>query len=313
MRGALAVAVMLAACSGSESDSIRDPATGEVVCQVTHSFRSHAIANADDGWQVASGIEEYPCFVFRSPFGRDDRALAWQPRIERDDSIHHFVLYRTRTPQIEGAHHVCRIPRDAEVMLVWSPGGDGAVMPDGVGMELSGGEDEWLILSTHYLNTSGERTDRSGVELCVAQSAPAQTAGVVILGTTAISIPPRTEAHPVQTTCTQRMEFPLNVIASSPHMHERGRAIRSEVVRDEQTVAMLSDVAVFDPERQYSIVHDPPVVIEPGDRVRTTCVYDNDSTDTIRYGTGLADEMCFDYALAYPIDQWPTRYERVCW
>jgi len=93
------------------------------------------------------------------------------------------------------------------------------------------------------------------------------TAGIVTLGTSEIDIPPGATGYPVETTCTQRMEFPLTAIASSPHMHGRGRAIRTDVLRDGAVVASLADEPSFDPERQHTRPLSPGVVLQPGVRV----------------------------------------------
>lgn len=300
---------LIVGCQTTAADVVRDPDTGQPVCDVTHSLRA---AN----WATAPGSEAYPCFVFRSPFTEQSRALAWAPRIDRVDLIHHFTLHRTTTPMNEGVYESCSIPRDARLLVIWSPGDGAVVMPPDVGMELSSGDEEWLILAPHYLNVGApgtHDTDASGVDLCVTEAPIGATAGVIVMGTAEIDIPPLVAGFPVETTCSQRQDFPLTAIATSAHMHARGRAITSEVIREGETVAMLANEPAFDPDLQRTRSLSPGVVLQPGDRIRTTCVYDNDSSDTIRYGVRTQDEMCFDYVLAYPIDRWPDEYSRVCW
>lgn len=44
-----------------------------------------------------------------------------------------------------------------------------------------------------------------------------------------------------------------------------------------------------------------PVVLSPGDELRTTCVYDSTSRDvTTRAGSGYREEMCFGFLTFYP-------------
>jgi len=39
-----------------------------------------------------------------------------------------------------------------------------------------------------------------------------------------------------------------------------------------------------------------------GDTVRTTCIYENNTNQTIRFGESSEDEMCMNFARYYPKD-----------
>ena len=53
--------------------------------------------------------------------------------------------------------------------------------------------------------------------------------------------------------------------------------------------------------------------VEPGDVLRTTCTYDNDGDVAVTVGEGTGDEMCFNFALVYPIDAFgPNAGRRKC-
>jgi hypothetical protein len=57
---------------------------------------------------------------------------------------------------------------------------------------------------------------------------------------------------------------------------------------------MLHDEAFsFENQRGYS----EDVIINPGDRITTTCQYTSPAT----FGQGTNDEMCYWFALAYPV------------
>src|SRR5690606_40152307 len=43
------------------------------------------------------------------------------------------------------------------------------------------------------------------------------------------------------------------------------------------------------------------VQLNNGDRVTTTCVYKNTTSRSVSFGTNTEDEMCFNFALYYPM------------
>jgi len=86
-------------------------------------------------------------------------------------------------------------------------------------------------------------------------------------------------------------------------MHQRGVTIRTEVLRQgrEDRMEMLVDVPRWDFETQTA--HPAPggaLIVEPGDVLRTTCVYDNLGDETVTFGERTEDEMCFNFISAFP-------------
>jgi len=120
-------------------------------------------------------------------------------------------------------------------------------------------------------------------------------------------IPPYANGYTATGHCsslsTQFLSEPLNVIATFPHMHGLGRAFKTDIRRGSDTgpVENLVDVKHFSFDNQTFYRNDPPVVINPGDALTTSCVYDNLSVNTVTFGERTEDEMCFDFALLYPI------------
>ena len=180
------------------------------------------------------------------------------------------------------------------------------VMPDDVGLEL-GGPDDWYILQLHYNNTANypDAVDRSGVAFCTVDEPRPQTAGVLTFGSIQIALPPNSEGVEVDGTCRSwnTWSWPeLHVLGAGPHMHEYGRAMRTEIHRDGGGVDTLVDVPVFDFDSQGMYITDEDLVIHPGDSVETTCTYDNPTDDFVFFGEGTNDEMCFNFVMAYPIE-----------
>lgn len=279
-------------------------------CEPTQVFTAHGGAPQEPFQVPAQGADDlYQCFTFHSPVAEGEQAIAWAPIIDDERVVHHWILYRTSTPQPDGGSGVCDMPGDAKFVAGWAPGGGNFVMPDDVGLEL-GGPDVYYILQLHYHNTAhhADALDRSGVAFCTVDQPRPLMAGMITLGTIFLDIPAGAEGHEESGTCpswiTSFMPEPLTVIASFPHMHQLGRSFTTEILRggDEATIDVITDVPSYDFQSQAFYVNDPPVQIHPGDAIRTTCTYDNPTGQAVYFGEATSDEMCFGFVMAYPIE-----------
>ena len=297
-------------CEGGPVDPGDPVGPDALPCTPTHTFVAHGNAD-DEPFEVPSqGADDlYQCFTFASPVAEGEQATAWAPIIDDERVVHHWILYRTTTPQEDGGSGPCNMPGDAKFVAGWAPGGQNFVMPDDVGLEL-GGPDTWYILQLHYHNAAGhtDSRDRSGVALCTTEEPRPLMAGMITLGTIFLDIPPGAQGHEESSLCpswiTSYMPEPLTVIASFPHMHQLGRSFSTEILRggSESSIDMLTDVPVYDFQSQAFYVSDPPLQIMPGDAVRTTCTYDNPGDQTVHFGEATEDEMCLNFIMAYPIE-----------
>ena len=295
-RSGVAILLLLVACTHDER------------CATTVALRA-------DFEVPGEGGDSYPCFAFRSPFALDDHITSWTPIIDDARVTHHWLLYRTATPQArEGYIGECEPSGDGVLVMGWSPGGEGGALPEGVGLEASVMPDEWLILQMHYLDAggSGAIRDRSGVDICVASRPQPVVAGIVTTGDVTLEIPPRSSGHTEERLCLQRTERPIVVVAASPHMHRLGTAIETTVRRGgpdaPDELVFREERFDYDAQTTYAI---EPVEIRPGDVLRTACTYDNPGEATVRYGITTADEMCFNFLTVYPIDAFGDE-PRVC-
>lgn len=277
-------------------------------CTPTHQFTAHGASMTEKYSVPASPSNQYQCFTFKSPFSATEHGTAWAPIIDDSRVLHHWILYRTKTPQVDGGSGPCNMPGDAVFVSGWAPGGQNYVMPENVDLEMPG-PDDWMILQMHYHNANGltDSNDASGVALCTSEQSRQNTAGFYTLGSLRIDIPPYTYDHDVQGECpswiTGFLSQPLTVLGSFPHMHQRGVRFKTEIFRGgiQGPRDMLVDVEHFDFENQRMYPLDPPLTINPRDMIRTTCTYDNPTADPIRLGEKTEDEMCFNFVLLYPI------------
>lgn len=285
-------------------------------CEPSHTIVAHT-GGSDEPFHVpeAGADNLYMCFTFASPFASAVQGTAWAPITDDERVLHHWILFRTKTPQADGGAGPCNMPSDAVFVSGWAPGGQNFVMPDDVGLEL-GGPDDYFILQVHYHNAAhhADAFDKSGVAFCTTDTPRTHTAGVITFGTTDISIPAGAEGAQAVGNCpssiTSYLPTTLYALASFPHMHQLGRSFSTEVTRGGEQLTLV-DVPQFSFDNQISYIHDPPFEILAGDSLTTTCTYDNPTGSPVGFGEKTEDEMCFNFALIYPIDILPEEY-RIC-
>lgn len=255
------------------------------------------------------GANVYQCFAFPAPFADGEQATGWAPVIDDDRVLHHLALLRVPRTYAPGESFECfDMPAGSQVLAAWAPGAPAFELPSDAGMSLPG-RGESLVLQIHYWNVPGydDAFDRSGLALCTTTTPRPSTASYINAGTTDISIPPRSVGHEEAGGCspsaTARLSRSVTAIAAFPHMHRLGRRITTAVLPDGELAAAARIVQV-DPwsfDNQGLVPLDASMRIDPGDAVVTTCVYDNPTADTVRFGERTEDEMCGTAILVYPL------------
>jgi hypothetical protein len=283
-------------------------------CTPTQTFRAHGTDSPTSLFNVpVTAANLYECFTFKSPFNGTEQAIAWAPIIDDQRVLHHWILYRTHTAQPDGAAGPCNMPSDATFLAGWAPGGGNWIMPSDVSLELPSPTDS-LILQVHYHNAAGypDANDSSGVALCTTDTPREHTAGFYTLGSVNIDLPAMSTGVEVTGNCpgwlTHYLPQPITILASFPHMHTHGVAFRTDILRggDSGPVDPLVEVPHFDFESQTAYPRDPPMLLNPGDSIRTTCTYDNPTATEVRFGERTEDEMCFNFIMIYPISLFQT-------
>ena len=240
--------------------------------------------------------EQYYCFGFHQDWGTGTQGLAFYPNIDNRQVIHHWLLYKAISPQINGSNNACLgFHPDGELLAGWAPGAMPTFMPAHVGVDLGGGD---YILEVHYNNTGAPTQDASGVTVCKAKQPRPETATVSWLGTEAIILPPMAKGLQVPSNCKPNItDRPIHIIRSWPHMHRLGRHMKADIHRADGTVDPLFNVD-FDFNSQWG--YDTPAVLNAGDWVQTTCTFDNDTPNVVTFGEQTSNEMCYNFTYAYP-------------
>lgn len=247
-------------------------------CPESYEFRA---GQAGKPHVIAPNSETHPAFYFDAPWGNEPvQAIAFRPLTDNKKVIHHWILYQGESSYLIG----------------WSPGKTEQPLPGDVGLFMpSAGK---LKLDVHYYNLNNEeqQTDQSGVEVCVTR-APRPNVATTFPFAASASAPAMSTVTNTNT-CTVEAEGPIRLITSSPHMHKLGISAKLEVLRTDGSVIVVTDEPYsFEEQRRYPV----DLIIHSGDQIRTTCVYDNPTATPVSFGQDSDDEMCFNFAMFYPI------------
>jgi hypothetical protein len=239
--------------------------------------------------------EQYYCFSHHLDLEQGAQALAFYPAMDNLAVIHHWLLYKMVTPQADGAVSACLgTHQDGELLAGWTPGAGAWFMPDHVGMELGTGD---FILEVHYNNTGAPAQDSSGLRVCKAKNHRPDTAGISWLGTEAIVIPPAAQNFAVPSNCKAPFTSPVHILTAWPHMHKLGAGMKANITRANGAVEPLFDVKW---DFNYQMQYPTPAILQPGDSVQTTCLYDNTTSNFVSFGESTGTEMCYNFIVAYP-------------
>jgi len=236
---------------------------------------------------VAPGVETHPQYPVSAPWaGEEVQAIAWRAITDNPKVLHHWILYGP----------------SRQFLFGWAPGKDrNEPIPDDVGVFLPSGA---MTLDVHYNNLLGMQPeqDASGVEICVLKRPnfrPKTATTAANLTSFLINVPPGASDFDVTGSCTHTGQ-PVRLLSVSPHAHRTATHMRFTIERASGETVVMHDAA-FNFEEQTTYPLDPPVVVESGDRIITTCTYTNDTSRAITFGENTGNEMCFNFALYEPM------------
>jgi len=197
------------------------------------------------------------------------------------------------------------------VLFAWAHGMGSMTLPKEAGFRVgdSGSHPfKYMVIEIHYDNPlviPGQR-DYSGVRLHWTPQLRQYDAGILVIGDPIVSghtIPPQSDSFEQEfectTACTNTFSSSITVFSDFSHMHEIGKQMWTTHWRGNTKLGEINRVDFFDFGFQQATPIN--VVIKPGDRLNTHCVYDSSqrSGSTI-FGISSTDEMCMSFLSYYP-------------
>lgn len=218
--------------------------------------------------------------------------------------VHHVILYvvdtqaaLARDAQEAGAGWQCfgdaDLPSDG-ALGAWAPGMSAVVYPRGTGIQLAPGQA--LAMQVHYNTQGGRVPDQTSVKLMFGAGTETRA---YLLGLVAnkFSIPPQAVDYRHEKAFPNTLGFPLKLYGFMPHMHTLGRRITMTGGADN---ACLVDIPRWDFHWQGQYFRKAPFLLPAGEAVTLKCSWDNPTAQTVTWGEGTADEMCFAFVYATP-------------
>jgi hypothetical protein len=292
MKHLLALALAFA-ISGCGSDDAGLDAKVQTICE------RPVLLAPKKPYRIEPGDELLVCYGVDAKPGQKRHIVEFHPRIDREAVLHHMSL-------LQAPSSVSPIPEacDSEAMTSWrslygwSPGSSSFALPPEAGFAED--PETHYVVQLHYLNTGTTPIeDESGFELCESETLRDNDADIMAFGGHEFTIP---AASKLGVTCS--IDVPsygatTHLFAAFPHMHRLGASI-STSVQPQGTGAPVDIGSVgdwsFDEQRWLPIDY----VLKPGDRVSTTCNWDNPQSHGVGFGPGIDDEMCYSFTMYYP-------------
>lgn len=256
---------------------------------------SDAIGSPDDEWSTLAKADwtlepgsEAPDWCVKIPLEEDVYVTAIRPI--HPPGTHHTFVVLTDTAEGDGCQTAV-----VNGTLIYGAGlgTNGLEMPEGVAMKLPAGK--VLNLSLHLYNPGDtELTGTSGMEIQTTEAASVKAeAASLLAGPFSLAIPPGRQM--VEHECT--LTAPTTAFSLFPHMHQLGVHLRTTVVVGGVAKTIHDGPYDFTEQVQFPI---EPIAFKAGDKIRTSCTFENPGPDTVTFGESSDTEMCFSFFFRYP-------------
>ncbi len=211
---------------------------------------------------------------------------------------HHAILYSV-TNQEEANTHECNEDDMVNSRYLAGGGADSppADLPENVVFRMPANTQ--LLVQTHWINATDEAFDgQAAFNLKISKpKAEHQVAQLFTIGNTMFTLPMGLGSASAECTIQQHM----NVFTLGGHMHEWGTHGKISLGKAGTDMNAIWDHAwsgefQFNPPRNYYTT-EAPLVLDPGDKIRVDCDYDNDTGGPLPFPR----EMCIGFSYAYPM------------
>lgn len=166
--------------------------------------------------------------------------------------------------------------------------------PTDVGLKVMAGTQ--IHLNLHLYNAGDEAISGESAIWVKSQPTPPPTlAEMVFAGPLQFTI--GTGSDEVTGECTINKAY--SVFALWPHMHKMATHQKIELLRGSDEPVILHDMPYQFGEQKYWL-QDPMIQLQPQDKIRVTCSYNNTTGHQLSFGDSSDDEMCFGGMYRYP-------------
>lgn len=268
-----------------------------------------AVVKASVPWTIKQDVaDRYVCFGGKiASTGKKRHITEVSVSIDNTAHAHHLCVYDMGSQNVPTVPEPCdaggAAVKGGKLLYCWAPGADSNKLPPEAGFPLAADKDANILIEMHYSNIQGkpDSTDNSAATFCTTEELRQYDADVMAFGSAQFSLPPA-QSTTVESTLTAQATFFsegwIRIIRGWPHMHLLGVAQSTEVFRNDQLIGDLGSTSTYSFDNQISYPVD--VTVKPGDKVVTKCVYNNSTTNTVKFGENTEAEMCYNFVTYYP-------------
>ena len=200
------------------------------------------------------------------------RAIQFKPGDRR--ATHHFLAtYNSGQAGSDGRGEFDRDQGNAGsgIFGVWTAGMSPYEFPEGMGRQLLPGTR--ILFDNHYHPFGEATSDVTQVGLYFGEGPLEREVATMAVVNTGIRIPPGDGDYAIQG--FHVFDSDMKILAFSPHMHVRGKAMRYDLTYPDGRVQNLLDVPRYDYNWQWLYYPTEPIDIPAGSRLDVTAVWDN--------------------------------------
>lgn len=267
------------------------------------------------------GEDEYRCFVIDPKLTATFNLVAVGVHSTNPAIVHHTIVYAQLPKDQAAVDQLDAADPLPGYQCFGGPGWAGAIpvgaaavgslpqpFPEGSGVPLPAGTR--YVVQVHYNFDNGRGANRIAVQ---AWSAPTLTqiphgmsAGnnTFFIPAGAVGVTATATGYITDTPSGGAQTRPGKLWSVFPHMHQIGSAIRVDLIRADGTKQCVISIPKWDFHWQGAYEFAQPIQVNPGDRLQTTCVWDNSAAHQplvdgvpqqprdVTFGEGSTDEMC---------------------
>lgn len=216
---------------------------------------------------------------------------------------HHMMLTYNNAP---GGQLGSSANTNVGILAIWTAGMPPYVFPEGVGRMI--GPNTKILGDLHYHPFGEAATDQTKVGLYFGDGPLQKEVKTITIANTGLRIPPEAPAHPEL--AFYSFDRDMQIVAFSPHLHVRGKAMRYEMTYPDGSTEILLDVPNYDYNWQWQYYPTEPIDAPAGSRLDVTAWWDNsadnkanpDPSQEIIYRGDTFSEMFVGFMEVVPKD-----------
>ena len=278
-------------------------------------------------YTMNNATDDYRCFPLAWPMETTQYVSGFQAIPGNTKTVHHVIaylvepggeaVYTALDDAEEGPGYTCYGGSGGPANTwigTWVPGSFGSDMPAGTGIKVEPGST--IILQVHYNQLSGSPSspdpDLTTLNLKLDETVEKEAAIAPwanpswLSGFMPIDANDPNASHSFSFDPTQIYSDgkPMTIYSSGLHMHELGSAGKLSIERASGSEDCVLEISDWDFRWQGSYDLETTMVINPGDRLRLDCSWDNSAQNqrvvdgqpmpprNLNWGDGTQDEMC---------------------